>query len=303
MRTRSVPTALVAAAALVSMLVAGCGPGSAASLTDPREILTRTLAATANLRTVTIRAELQVRDANRPAAGIDGVDGGVLEAQADLVASEFSARLLGANGVEVGRAVAVDGSLFGTSGGNGRWQQTPVTPEMLANPSALLLFGGFGGAPGAGPDIVGIIGQALQGPALRLALVGVEDCGSRRCYRTTVDIPADGLWPLIVQLLGLDRVPGIQPPAPGDLPQISLSILSDTETLQLVELAGAGSLQAVTGQLRIQLAEHDGPVSIQPPPAELVDPAFGGGVPMPAPARPAPEPTPIPAATPAESAP
>jgi hypothetical protein len=289
MRHRSLPTAVLATVVAIAGVAAACDPGSAENLTDPREILTRTLAATAGLRTASVRGELQLSDPNN--ANLQPA-GGVIEAQVDLVARELNGRALDARGVEMGRAVLVDETLFSTStGGNGRWQQTPMTDEMLGNPSAFLFFGAAGEG---GPDFVGIIGRAVQEPALRIALAGVEDCPTGRCYRTTVEIPADALWPLIVQLAGLDRVPGVQPPPPGALPQISLAVLSDTATLRLVELAGTGALEGASGQLRIQLSGHDGAVSIQPPPADLVDPAFGVAEPAPVPDIGAPQPAPMP---------
>jgi hypothetical protein len=61
-----------------------------------------------------------------------------------------------------------------------------------------------------------------------------------------------------------------------------------------VELAGSGSVEGASGQVRIQLSGHDGAVSIQAPPAELVDPAFGVAEPAPVPGVGAPTPAPMP---------
>jgi hypothetical protein len=126
----------------------------------------------------------------------------------------------------------------------------------------------------------------------------------------TVEVPRESVWPLVVGLMGLDRIPGVQPPAPAldDLPTISIAVLADTATLHLVELTGGGSIAATSAQVRLRLADHDSPVSIQPPPPELVDPAVGGGagVPQPVPAQPVPAqpvpagPTPAPVAVPTQ---
>jgi hypothetical protein len=303
MRRHRLPGPALAATVALAAALAGCAPAAEQSLTDPRDILTRTLSATAGLRTASVRIELELRDPNNPNAGVGGVDGGSLEAQVDLAGSAFSARAVDARGVELARLISVDESIFVTTGGDGRWQQQRITPEMLANPSSLL-FLGLGGGGGPGPDFVGIFGAAIGDRALGIELAGVEDCAAGRCYRVTVEVPRESVWPLIVGLMGLDRIPGVQPPEPAldDLPTISVTVLVDTATLHLVELTGGGSIAATSAQVRLLLADHDSPVSIRPPPPELVDPPAGGGAggPQPVPAQPvpaAPTPAPVPVPT------
>ena len=275
---RSVSGALLAAALAVTPGIAGCGTTADESLTDPREILTRTLRAGSGLRTVTLRAELQIRDPDNRDAGEAGVEGGAVEARIDLVATEFIARGVSATGAEAVRLISVDRMIF-TSTDSRRWQQLPVTPEMLANPASLLLSGGGGLLGGEGPDLVGILGQALREPAIPIRLVGVEDCAAGRCYHTAIEASPESLWALAMQLSGMDRMPGFVPAAPpaDQLPRIAIAVWSETSRLNPVEILIEGSVGATTIELRVQLANHDEPVSIQPPPPELIDPTRGFG--------------------------
>lgn len=274
--------AIAVALGSVVAIAAGCGPGAPEALSDPRDILARTVRETAAVRSVTLGADLQIRDANNP-----GASGGSLEAQVDLQATEISARIVDATGRELGRFILVDKTMFTTTS-NGRWNRTAVDESMM-NPSLLLL--GAGGS-GNGPDYFAILTAAASEPAIRIALAGVEDCPTGRCYRTTVEVPPEALWPLLVKLSGIDQMPGMQPPAPAlnELPLVSVSVLTDTATLRLVELAGGGSVRGTSAQAVIRLANHDAPVSISAPPDNLVDNGFGfggGGF------APAPEPIPV----------
>ncbi len=285
-------------AVLAGVLGAACQPPAAEELTNPREILGRTIVATAGLRTATLRAELQIRDPNAPGLGPGGVSGGVLEAQIDLPRSALTARVVDGQGPELGRAIVADGRIF-MSGQNGRWQALPGDAGAMLNPAGMFL-----GMPGAAPpDYPAILGSALVDPAIRIELVGVEDCPSGRCYRTIVEIPREAVWSLAMKLSGMDQMRGFQEPAPpaADLPTIGLAVLSDTASFRMVDLAASGTLNGVAAQLRVQLTDPNGAVSIQAPPPELVDrpdiegildevgqELESGGVAEPAPAPPVP---------------
>lgn len=298
MRHRQLAAVALGAAVV---LASGCGLGTSEGLTDPRDILARTVRESATIGSVTVAAELRARDARNP-----GVTGGSLDAQLDLAATELSAGIVDQDGRELGRVIVADGALYTTTS-NGRWSQMPFDKGMM-NPPMLLLGGG---GLGNGPDYFAILTAAAADPAIGINLTGVEDCPTGRCYRTTIQIPPNAVWPLVVRMTGLDQIPGMQPPAPdvSQLPLVSLSVLSDTASLRLVELTGSGSLQGTTVEVKIRLSNHDAPVSITAPPADLIDPGFGfdGGFgPVgPAPMEPEPAPIDVPVAEspPAEPAP
>jgi len=114
-----------------------------------------------------------------------------------------------------------------------------------------------------------------------------------------VEIPPESVWPLLVRLTGLDQVPEFQQPAPdpADLPSVSLTVMADTATLRLVDLVVGGSNDGTSVQLHVQLTAHDGPVAIDPPPPDQVEPGFGfggGGVAPPEPMSVAPVDPPAP---------
>jgi hypothetical protein len=302
---RQRPVAAVALGAAL-VLAAACGPGTSEGLTDPRDILARTVRESATVRSVTLAAELRMRDARNP-----GVSGGSIDAQMDLAAMELNAGIVDQDGRELGRVIITDGALYTTTS-NGRWTEMPFEEGML-NPSVLLMGGGLGN----GPDYFAILTAAASDPAIGIGLTGVEDCAAGRCYRTTIQIPPNAVWPLLVRMTGLDQVPGMQPPAPdaSQLPLVTLSVLTDTASLRLVELTGGGSLQGATVEVAIRLSNHDAPVSITAPPANLIDQGFGGefggefgggfGPVGPAPMEPEPSPidAPVGESPPAEPAP
>jgi hypothetical protein len=311
MRQRSLRVALFVAIALAAA-VAGCGPATGEELSDPRDILARTIRATAQLRTVDLRLEFRTRDGGLALPAGPG-NGGTLEAQIDLVATELSGRVTDAAGAEQGRFILVDGSLF-TSTPAGRWTQNVIPGGDVPNPALFFLARGGGLPGGGGPDYFAILSQAVAEPGLDVRLAANEDCRPGRCYRTLITIPPAQVWPLGIQLLGLDAMPGFQPEAPdlADVPAIALSVLTDARTLRLEDLALSVSMDGSTVDLLLSLRNHDAGLQIAPPPADLVDPGFdfggvGGGdggfgppiAPMPAPAEPVPvpvEPAPSPVA-------
>jgi hypothetical protein len=287
---------LIGSLAIVGSAVA-CGPSTpAAELTDPREILSRTLETTAGLRSMRVRVDLEIRDAGRPGEP----QGGFAEAAIDLGAGEVSLTASPTDGTGAFAYIQADGASFARTSANGRWTKVPVAGGGMV---ALLLMGGGGGAGTQPPDVRKVLGSVLADPEISIELRGVEDCATGRCYVTQIALPPALLWKLVVGLIGLDQMPDLagELDQPAGLPPVALQVVTDTATLRLVELVASAAADGSTVAMRLRIGAPNDPVSIEPPPPGLVD-AFmdnegGGGViaPMPVPAQPVPAETAVPA--------
>jgi hypothetical protein len=285
---------LIGLLAIVGSAVA-CGPSTpAAELTDPREILSRTLETTAGLRSMRVRVDLEIREAARPGEP----QGGFAEAAIDLAAGEVSLTASPTSGIGVLAFIQADGASFARTEANGRWTKVPAAGGGMV---ALLLMGG-GGAGMQPPDVRKVLGSVLADPEITTELRGVEDCATGRCYVTQIALPPALLWKLVVGLIGLDQMPDLagEVEQPVGLPPVALQVITDTATLRLVELVASAAAGGSTVAMRLQIAAPNEPVSIEPPPPGLVD-VFqgneGGGViaPAPVPAQPVPVETAVPA--------
>lgn len=280
-------TTWLAFLAIVGSVVA-CGPSTPATeLTDPHEILSRTIETTAGLRSMRARVDLEVRDAARPGE----VQGGFAEGVIDLATGEISLTASATDGSQAFAYIQADGASFARSSADGRWTKVPAAGGMV---SFFLMGGGEAGMPP--PDVPRVLRSILDDPQIRVELRGVEDCAPGRCYVTNVELPPDQVWKLIVGLLGLDRMPGVGAglEQPADIPPIALQVVTDTATLRVVELVASAAAEGSAVAMRLRIAAPNEPVSIEPPPPGLVDPfggnEGGGGVvaPMPVPAQPVP---------------
>jgi hypothetical protein len=262
-------------AVVFGALVAGCLPsGEGPLLSDPHEILGKTIASTAPLRTVRVRIDAVATSAPLPGDAANGrQDGGWVEADVDLARQEISAHGASRDGSGTFEVILADNALFMKNTSTGRWSKTGMPAG--ANPVAL-----FGGGLGRGiPDIPTVLAAALSDGSVSTQLKGVEDCPTGRCYHTIVAIPPAMVWQLASKLTGMDRLgPGAAvQPAPGDIPAINLELLTDTKKLWLVDGVASGSLKGNSANVRVQFAKHDEPLVIQPPPPALVDDQGGFG--------------------------
>lgn len=271
---------------------AACNPITPAlELSNPRDILSRTIETTAGLQSMRVRVDLEIRDRARPA----DPQGGSAEAALDLGAGEMSVTAVLRDGSDAFAYIQADGATFVRSSSNGRWTKFPAVGGM----AALFLMGGLGGVQ---PDARPVLVDLLDDVETAVELIGVEDCATGRCYRTAVRLPPAQVWKLLVELTGIDRMQGgdpIEPPL-DQIPPLVLDVFTDKATLRLVELVASAALDGTTVAVRIRVAAPNEPVSINAPPAELVDqgnPGFGiggGGV---APVPPQPVTQPIPPAS------
>lgn len=260
-----------------------CNPTNPAlELSNPREILSRTIETTAGLRSMRVRVDVEIRDPARPG----DPQGGSAEAAVDLAAGEMSVTALAKNGSDGFAYIQADGATFVRSSSNDRWTKFPAVGGM----AALFLMGGLGGVqPDARPILVDLLDDVETAVELR----GLEDCATGRCYRTAVRLPPAQVWKLIAELTGVDKIPGRDPVVPqlDQIPPLVLDVYTDKATLRLVELVASAGMDGSTVAVRIRVAAPNEPVSINAPPADLVDqgnPGFGiggGGVVAPVPPK------------------
>ena len=254
----------------LALTVAAC-PGAPASpeLTDPREILGRTITTTAGLRTMHVRFDAEVRNG---AAG-QAPQGIFIEGDVDLPAGELSARGASRDGTGGFAMILAEGAIFVQNDSAERWTKIP----MIGLDAALLFGRAAGLGQGQAPDYLGVIVGVAADARTGLELRGIEACETGRCYRTAITISREQIWPIVVKLLGLDRFPGgaaMQPPA-DQLPTISIEILTDTATERLVDLVGSATVAGTTISLGLRISAPNQPVQIQAPPPDLVE-NFGG---------------------------
>ena len=269
-------------AALALGLAAACQPPASEALTDPREIVGRAIAATTSLRTVTLHAEVEVRIAANPEFQMPArVEGGSMDGAIDLAAGSVRVQVRDRGGAEALEAVVVERNTFvkmGMLGDEaGRWMAVPMDAGMPA------AFGMFGMAAAEPPDYRSILLEALAGSGVRMQLTATESCPSGTCYRVGMVVDREATWPLFARLTGLDQMPQMMDPEALDMdvPELSLVLWIDTAALYLVALDMSGAMEADAFRLRLELSEPNTPVSIEAPPAHLVDDAGfmgeGGG--------------------------
>lgn len=266
---------------------AACSPNPAGpELTDPREILSRTIQSTAGLRSMRVRVDLETREQARPGVPQGGFAEGVL----DVGAGEMSLAGAAIDGTGAFAYIQADGAAFARTTVNGRWTKVPAVGGM----AGIFLLGG--GAAGPQVDVPAALADLLDDPETVVELRGVEDCSTGRCYRTVVGLPPGQVWKLVVGLTGIDKLPGgAAQPQPAGIPPISFEILTDTATLRLVDLVATGTANGSSVAVRLRVAAPNEPVAIEPPPPALVDEpgANMGGGGVVAPVAPVVEPVPV----------
>ncbi|MEX2010869.1 MAG: hypothetical protein WEF51_01390 [Chloroflexota bacterium] len=271
---------------------AACSPNPAGpELTDPREILGKTIQSTASLRSMRVRLDLESREQARPGDPQGGFAEGVL----DLGTGEMSLAGAGIDGTGAFDYIQADGFGFARISGNDRWSKVPA----MGGIAGIFLMGG--GAVGPAVDVPAALADLVDDPETVVELRGVEDCATGRCYRTIVGLPPAQVWKLIVGLTGIDKLPGgaAAQLQPAGIPPVSFEILTDTATLRLVDLVATGTADGSSVAVRIRVAAPNEPVAIEPPPPNLVDDpgaTLGGGG-FVAPPAPVVKPVPVPAET------
>ena len=273
---------LRAAATLVMIvLIAACQPSASTPLlSDPREVLNRTVGSVMAMRSVHLRGEFVTRFAGGGELANDEW-GGWAEVDVDIASGELGGVAASIDGTGRASFILADGAAFSQSAPNGRWTKVPMPGGAGAFPGMFLGMGGVGDPP----DVPKIVAAALADPATTLELRGVEDCATGKCYRLAIALTPATIVRMSLDLTNMDEQGFVSEEellAQGVVPGLTLEVVSDTASLRLLEIQTSATLQGTSTSMRLILSRHDEPVSIQPPPPELVDspnfgPIFQGG--------------------------
>ena len=159
---------------------------------------------------------------------------------------------------------------------DGRWQRMPINAG--SDPR--------NGIP-ATPAIAVALRALLSDPGLTAKLEGMEACGDRQCYHVTLTIAPDLTWRAINgALIGAPPGGELGPVDPA-VPEITLDVLVDEATRQLVSLSTSVDVQGQSIDLTATLSDHGVEFDlVPPPPDQVVDSNVGGTGATPAPMAP-----------------
>ena len=267
-RTRHLLAALVATIAVV---VAACGSSAASPLTDPSEILTKSLTSLDGIKTAHLQLDLSGKvSADLTGTGSSGqLDLAGTNATVDLDVAGKKLHAVGSvpaalntGGEVIVTADAVYYKLTGPLSQSDKFTKLPMSslsgsvPSLSPNPSA------SGAAAAAIDEIQKALGQLPNKPTLQAS----QKCGDADCYDVQIKVSA-------ADLAKLDPSLASQAPAQGSA---TVDIFARTDNLRpakLVIALDAGSQGSVTLTVN---ATYDGSVNIQAPSADQVTEGTGG---------------------------
>jgi hypothetical protein len=272
------PRRLLYIVALVATLLVACGGQSTApALTDPKDILTKSITSLEGLKTVHVKAGLSGKVDPGTLTGSTGgaavdLTGSTLEGDIDLADSE-------------GKASVALPTLFGFTAdaiatGGQAWIKTSLNPDGkyhkvdtssilsglplpsgLALPSAAASASPNPSAVAAAMDQLKAQLDKLTTPPVKLA---DEKIGDEDCYHVQFKVtPADMA----------ESSPGASPAASGPTGTATVTVdvwtrKSDYRPARLVVAADAGTQGNLTAT--IDLTDYDAAVTVTPPPADQV---------------------------------
>jgi hypothetical protein len=263
---RAIATAGIVVAALS---LGGCQStaNGQAILTDPAEIVMAGARSTAALHTVHVRMDMTFQSA----AG-QGLGGGLLagrmseELDADLDTRSFAGRsVTSIQGMPdmTSDMILIGGQQFSRNAPDTRWTQFMQFGAPMPFPS--------------NDQLVEILSTVIQGGGVDLKLAEQQACGDSTCYHVIANVDPAVEWQLLAPLTG-----GVgAPPAGLNLPPITLNLLVDQATRNLVGGNTDISFQGVSASVTVTLTNHDAEIVIAAPPPALVDQmgnGFGGGI-------------------------
>jgi hypothetical protein len=277
------------AALLLGALLAACGnstgspsPASAAGLTDPKEILARSLTALNDAQTFHLTGSLTgTLEADLTNSGTDSainLNGTSLTADADVPNERASLSIsvpalfaLKVDYLQIGSDTYSRNSLAGSS-----WTHTSEAADASTPPSAVPTPRRIGGAsptPAAPPtpvaslDLVAQITAGLDNLPNPPTKGPDAACGLKTCYTIVLNVP-----------LNSSDDTGLGLPLPSDASaSVALTLSIEQDTLlpvQAVAVINGGANG--TFNLTLGLSKFNAPVSISAPPADQVVEASAG---------------------------
>lgn len=274
--TSGTPFRRIGALLLASAVaLAACGGGGSGTPrpTDPRQILTNAIAATAALPTLRLHAEIAASMGAALGQG-NAVMKAAIDADVDLATRQLAARTTtqtpanpGGNGAaqqQVSDIIVTQAATFNRNSQTGRWSKIPV---------------GIGGGLSGGPtnaQIAQMITNLLSNPSITYELKDAAPCTLGTCDHVIAHIDGPSLAAALGGLLGvpLDAATGTS------IPNFDVDVLVDQATSVISELRTAISMAGSSEQILVTLSNPGQPVQIAPPPPALTDDLganFGGG--------------------------
>jgi len=249
---------------LVAVLAVLAACQSAPAVTDPLDIITQGLDATANLKSLHLSLALDGTLNVPEGGGSFGLDSTSLEADVDIAAKSVRANLavpaflgLTADLIVIGQDTWVRTSLTGT-----KWSHQ--TNDVLGSPG-----------PSASPDLQVMIDKVrefLKKDGVVIKKLADVACGDRQCYQVSVSIPSN---------LMADEAGAVASLDPSTIfgEALEVNLLFDREKLWLTELSTSVDNET-TGKISatVSFSNFDEAVDFSPPPSPDVT---EGEVPIP----------------------
>jgi len=239
---------------LVAALAVLAACQSAPAITDPLEIITQGLDATANLKSLHISVALDGTFNVPDGGGSVGLDSTSLEADVDIEARSVRATLavpaflnFTADLIVIGQDTWVRMSLTGT-----KWSHQ--TNDVLGSPK-----------PSASPDLQVMIGKVrefLEKEGVVIKKLADVACGDRQCYQVSVSVPSS-----LMAEEGGDAVASLDPSTIfGEALEINL--LFDREKLWLTEASTSVDSETMgIISATVSFSNFDQAVTFSPPPS------------------------------------
>jgi hypothetical protein len=238
---------------LVAVLLVLAACQNAPAITDPLEIITQGLDATANLKSLHVSVALDGTFNVPDGGGSFGLDSTSLEADVDIEAKSVRATLavpsflgLTADLIVIGQDTWVRTSLSGT-----KWSHQ--VNDVLGSP-----------VPSASPaleEMIGKVREFLEKEGVVIKKLADVACGDRQCYQVSVSVPSE----LVAEEGG--AVASLDPSTIfGEALEINL--LFDREKLWLTEASTSVDSETMgTISATVSFSNFDEAVTFSPPPS------------------------------------
>ena len=256
---------LLPAFVVLATLLAACGTPAAPALTDPNQILTQGLEATAKLKSFHMELTLDGTATDPSSGSTFPLNNTSIEGDFDLehkaLAASFGVMGFSGDVRLVGDAAYVKMSLTGP-----QWIKTEVTPAASGDPM---------GAVTDPATAIAELRTFLERDGVEATLLADGTCAERACYHVQLSLSADLLDEAAAASGETATLPSSMFPDGLDI-----DVFFDKEKLYLsrlaLDLAGSevGDVSAV-----LNLSKVDEAVSVEAPPADEV--TEGAGLPFP----------------------
>jgi hypothetical protein len=245
----------LAAALLAGVLLAACGGLGAPEVSDPEEILTRSIEAMGELDSVHLLATVDGTISMGEGGGSMSLNGTELEGDLDIEAKRghFDFAVPAFLGLEGEIIFTEEFSYIQTSMTGSDWIRQPAADEDEL----------FGQAqdPTAALDELGAL---LDESGLRLTKNADTACGDRTCYSVTVSVPAE-----LLEERAAEEAAELPPGVFED--GMEIDVLIDKERFYLAGVSleiDAADMGSVT--VAVALSDFNEPVTVEEPPADQV---------------------------------